>query len=586
MNSGFVDIMNNDYIEHFSDFWKCDRTDTDEDGKYLIGLMNFDEIEGFTLWWDVPLSIRDNVNSLIGPFDDRDNIVGMIDTTLFKSGKTGLVFTSNGIYIRRHLGMKDYISYSDLFFSYITACKLEQYESYVHDDNISKTFNAGAKIYQTTFQFKKSFFRYYRNHILKIMKGIISEIFNNIRNGNLSLAENQAARYSKIFIQIKEYELIDIAVSALIIANLANGNIKVARQNAEAIPSAWLSKNIDKYIKIYNHYRWEELLAKADNLNAHNEKLSALNTFEDALSFCEAAPEFERVYKGILDIYYDTADKENLFNVDSYTNYLKKLKEINTKSDDMSYYQNRRAELRNKLKEYAAKLHDDMSEIVKNENCHYIEQFPSLIDNTDKYGMNLFLYAILYNKPSFLKYYDNHITPKLLNAKNIWDLDYLCMAAIQSQNSGYKYFTDILDMYDDEYKQRKDILIKQLDKLDIKSMGIGMINSLLNTLNENAKSNYGDEYNSAAMDTFIGTASGKSNDYDAQKRQIIEEFTSGYPRDKYNTAQNQAKSYLRELSNNGKYLPDIFLKIDNIEGIIRKLSPKQLKLLQGKKKNG
>lgn len=464
--------------------------------------------------------------------------IGILDTSMFKNAKTGILFTDMGIYLKNHFKAGQYISYENLCMSIVSQAEYVEYESSIKRDGYVCEFIAGKNIYNLICELKKDIFNNcdnIRKSVKLYTKGKIESILDDIKNGYSDYARVKAMNLIRAFEDI-DIQMKEIVCSAIIIAYMSVGSFVEAMQVISDYSIDWMRNKFDDYTTEYNHYKYNSFIKQGDKYFSGQKYEDAVATYEQAVSYCIYDDEFPLPYKKILDSYYQGASRENLFNYEEYNKYLLFFKEVSEIKEETEKYIQLGDELNKKYNDFTKKLINRMSYIVTSEEKNIINKYPFLLKTSDEFGMNIFLYSILFGKLSMIDLYDKEQLSTIINHKNILGHDYLCVAAI----SGIDNFMEVLKVFDNTY-------VKKLKKADrnstvnyIKEKAFSVTGDIAQTLTDNAMQKI-DDFNPDGMNFLIDSLKSKGEQI-AENRYNVYDEVEEYLENKYDTVKTILKN--------------------------------------------
>lgn len=372
-------------------------------------------------------------------------------------------------------------------------------------------------------------------------KELIKKAIKNISKKKYSKAMACMSYLEKQINVPSDIRLSEIVLSANVITSIANGNTCSVESSAKQIP--WLSDRIQKYRDICDRstpenrkdtsQKYKYITNKAHSQFDNERYQVAKLNYETALKFCQNNSEYRTCFE-----YMSDSNKTNRKIIEWF--YL-----FDGYQDDYDY-----------LAEKWCDSENDIAVIAYEKNVEAVTYNSKLLSFTDKYGMNLFLYSILYDSPSITALYSDAQIKELIKSRNILGHDYKCLAALQGFQRKDGYFNKILSQYDESFKyeqmrQQKPPANNETMK-ELKNIGIGILHFVADVLNENAKMNK-PNYDSSLMDEIVNGLGSKKDSYNTDNRPV--DRLINYVSKSFNDSIKAiSKTYLQERSREAEEL--------------------------------
>lgn len=455
MGTDFLEMLVSELKEHHTNFFKFNKkisyNDFTFNVQYITKLReNLNNIDKYCSWSNMSYKNCENAVKAFG--HNSEEYIGLIDTSLFKSGKTGIMFTNKGICIRSHLQSAQYITYNELCLAIIKSSNVNSYECEIDEDffnNYIRTFTAGKVVYKTIYYIKQHLFRVNKEWIYNTAKVLLNEALENINCKFAGLAIDMSEHLYNAFAGFDKY-LKNVSSEVSSLALIAVGNFDEAKSIIDENNIQWLADNLDRYKNEYNDYKYNTYLDKADNQFDLKKYTDAINNYQIALKYKKD----RKAYVGILESYYQDASEDNLFNVKEYREWIQHFKSFvgeDLHNKENRKYYNHETNLNKKRTNYLDKLRRDLPYIVLSNDRQKLIDNPQLLTVNDNLGMNIFMYSILFDNLSLLDLYSKEQLNDMKVCENILGHDYLCVAAMHSASM----FVTMLHRYDEQYKSEK-----------------------------------------------------------------------------------------------------------------------------------
>lgn len=379
---------------------------------------------------------------------------------------------------------------------------------------------------------------------------LVNNTLININKKNYSKAMACLDSLKKRINDIDMPEFKEITLLTSIITNIAVGNYDSISESKQ-IP--WLYSRIQRYQDICDRSTEENLEICSQKYNyiiqtarrqMDNERYQvAESNFETALKFCQKNSEYRKCFE-----YMSASNKTNRKIIEWF--YL-----FDGYQDDYKH-----------IAEKCCDSENDISVIAYEKNVEAVTRNPKLLSVTDEYGMNLFLYSILYDSPSIAALYSEAQIKELIKSRNILGHDYKCLAALQGFQRKDGYFNKILSQYDESFKyeqmrQQKPPANNETMK-ELKNIGIGILHFVADVLNENAKMN-NPNYDSSLMDEIVNDLGSKKDNYNMDNRPV--DRLINYVSKSFNDSIKAiSKTYLQERSREAEELFMIYKRGNHI----------------------
>lgn len=221
---------------------------------------------------------RNNAKAAFG-FNDSDTIIGMFDTSLFRSCKTGVLFTKRGIYLRSHMGQAEFASYGKLVLANMRPEQLVKYECSFEKNTFNPfyTFDCGSSIYENILHIKNKVFNQYKGWSLCQIRTIIEEMLETVKNNNFEKVFSDIEYGNKVFQSFKNTTIASLLDSVTALAHMSNGNFAEANRFADKLP--WVKNNINQYQNAYV----DDIIETVSDLHRELSQAHLLKFYNDAV---------------------------------------------------------------------------------------------------------------------------------------------------------------------------------------------------------------------------------------------------------------------------------------------------------------
>lgn len=363
-------------------------------------------ISGCERWNNVPMASQGNINTGFEYHGNFGRRIAFIDTgVLFKKGKSGVMFSENGIAIKPVMGKGE--MFTD-YFALCTSAVVNNGTFLVAENKFNVTSFKGLPVIDATDVMLERLSEIRR--ILILNSADHNNLFNQALTGYSKIIADEANKNNE-FLGAAEYfykftdgttpEIQSLSAAIYAIALTIDAQFEKAAKIANKSDVQGVKDLIGEKSNDYTLVECGELYLTAKEKYEKKDYGSALKAARDSVYRFPAVENWQLYF----DILYDSANESNKFNhtvLESFKSH--SVDPSDAKSEVINKEQERIAELAQKYEKYLQSMGDIVLDKVLAEDLDFFKSNPEMCKNVDKYGMNAVMYAVLFSKYDVYSY--------------------------------------------------------------------------------------------------------------------------------------------------------------------------------------
>ncbi len=363
-------------------------------------------ISGCERWNNLPMASLNNINTGFEFHGNFGRRIAFIDTgVLFKKGKSGVLFSENGIAIKPVMGKGE--MFTD-YFALCTSAIVNNGTFIVAENKFNVTSFKGLPVIDATDVMLERLSEIRK--ILILNSADHNNLFNQALTGYSKIIADEANNNNE-FLGAAEYfykftdgttpEIRSLSAAIYAVALTLDTQFEKAAQIANKSDVQGIKALIEEKSNDYTLVECGELYLTAKEKYDKKDYGNALKAARDSVYRYPAVENWQLYF----DILYDSANESNKYNhgiLESFKSHADNCSDA--KSEVINKEQERIEELTQKYEKYLENIGDVILDKVLEEDVDFFRSNPEMCKNVDKYGMTAVMYAVLFSKYDVYSY--------------------------------------------------------------------------------------------------------------------------------------------------------------------------------------